>query len=149
MHFAGRGLFGRFATRLATWFAPPLYKRNRLADMNPKGYIAPSASVDHSKLTLGAHTYIGERVKIIEGPDGGPIELADSVRLHWDITLHTGQKGTINRTTQLRATGLPICSLRRFHSNRVRCAYRIELRLLPIQSRICARNIDRGPTPNK
>jgi acetyltransferase-like isoleucine patch superfamily enzyme len=96
MHFAGRGPFGRVATRLATWFAPPLYKRNRLADLNPRGYIAPSATIDHSNLDLGAHTYIGERVKIIEGPDSGRIELGDRVRLHWDITLHTGQGGTIS-----------------------------------------------------
>lgn len=96
MHFAGRGPFGRFATRLATWYAPRLYKRNRLADLNPRGYIDPSAAIDHRNLKLGAHSYVGERVKIIEGPDGGRIELGDRVRLHWDITLHTGQGGTIS-----------------------------------------------------
>jgi len=96
MHFAGRGLFGRFATRLATWFAPPLYKRNRLADLNPRGYVDPTAVIDHPNLELGAHTYVGERVKIIGGPDSGCIQLGDTVRLHWDIILHTGQGGTIS-----------------------------------------------------
>lgn len=96
MHFAGRGRFGRFATRLATWFAPPLYKRNRLADLNRQGYIDPSAVIDHPDLELGAHVYVGERVKIIGGPDAGRIQLGDGVRLHWDITLHTGQGGTIS-----------------------------------------------------
>jgi hypothetical protein len=64
MHFAGRDRFGRLATRLATWFAPPLYKRNWLADLNPRGYVDPSAVIDHPNLELGAHTYVGERVKI-------------------------------------------------------------------------------------
>jgi acetyltransferase-like isoleucine patch superfamily enzyme len=96
MHFAGRGPLGRFATRLATWFAPPFYKRNRMAFFSRKGYIAPSAEIDHSSLTLGVHSYIGERVKIIEEPGGRGIEIGDEVRLHWDITLHTGQGGTIS-----------------------------------------------------
>lgn len=96
MKLAGRGPFGRLATRLATWFAPPFYKRNRLADLNPKGYIAPSATIDHSNLDLGAHVFIGERVKIIEGPDGGRVQIGDRVRLHWDITVHTGQGGTVS-----------------------------------------------------
>jgi acetyltransferase-like isoleucine patch superfamily enzyme len=96
MHFAGRGPLGQLATRLATWFAPPLYKRNRLADLNPRGYVDPSAAIDHRNLKLGAHSYVGERVKIIEGPEGGGIEIGDRVRLHWDITLHTGQGGTIS-----------------------------------------------------
>ena len=54
MHFAGRGPFGRFATRLATWFAPPLYKRNRLADLNPRGYVDPSAEIDHPQSRAGS-----------------------------------------------------------------------------------------------
>ena len=150
MQFAGRGPLGRFATRLATWFAPPFYKRNRMAFFSRKGYIAPSAEIDHSSLTLGMHSYIGERVKIIEEPGGGGIEIGDEVRLHWDITLHTGQGGTISIGP--RSSVQPGCqfdSLRRLHSSRVRCAYRIELRVLPIQSRICARNIDCGPAANE
>ena len=96
MKLAGRGPFGRFATRLATWFAPPLYKRNWLADLNPQGYIAPSATIDHSNLELGANVFIGEHVKIIEGPEGGRVKIGDRVRLHWDITVHTGQGGTVS-----------------------------------------------------
>ena len=96
MQFAGRGPFGRFATRLATWFAPPFYKRNRLADFHPQGYIAPSATIDHSNLELGANVFIGEHVKIIEGPEGGRVKIGDRVRLHWDITVHTGQGGTVS-----------------------------------------------------
>jgi hypothetical protein len=45
MKLVGRGPFGRLATRLATWFASQLYKRNWLANLNPQGYIAPSAAI--------------------------------------------------------------------------------------------------------
>lgn len=96
MQFAGRGLFGRLATRLATWFAPPLYKRVRLANLNRLGYIAPSAEIDHSNLKLGSHVYVGERVKIIEGPEGGGIDIGDDVRLYWDITVQTGRGGRVS-----------------------------------------------------
>lgn len=95
MQLAGRGPLGRFATRMATWIAPPFYKRNWLATMNRHGYIAPTAAIDHSSLITGAYVYIGEHVKIIEETGGGHIEIGDQVRLHWDITLHTGQGGTI------------------------------------------------------
>ena len=150
MKFAGRGRFGRLATRLATWFAPPLYKRNRLADLNRKGYVAPSAEIDHSNLTLGAHSYIGERVKIIEGPEGGDIKIGDEVRLHWDhYGAHGPRRHDIDRPALFRAAGVPIRGLRRFHSNRIRCAYRLELRLLSLQSRLCSGHADSGPAPNK
>ena len=51
MHFAGRGPFGRFATRLATWFAPPLLQAKpdwRISIR--RGYVAPSAAIDHSEI---------------------------------------------------------------------------------------------------
>lgn len=96
MKLAGHGPFGRMATRLATWFAPPLYKRNRLARLNRRGYVAPSAIIDHSNIELGDHVFIGERVKIIEGPGGGRVEIGDDVQLNWDITVHTGQGGTVS-----------------------------------------------------
>lgn len=96
MQFAGRGPFGRLATRLATWSAPPLFRRVRLANLNRQGYIAPSAEIDHTNLELGTHVYVGERVKIIEAPEGGGIKIGDDVRLYWDITLQTGRGGTMS-----------------------------------------------------
>ena len=95
MRLAGRGSFGRLATRLATWFAPSFFKRNSLADLNPKGYISPSAAIDHSKLRTGANVFIGDHVKIIEDFESGQIDIADRVQLHWEITLQTGQGGNI------------------------------------------------------
>ena len=95
MKLAGRGPFGRLATRLATWFAPRFFKRNSLADLNPKGYISPSAAIDHSKLRMGSNVFIGDHVKIIEDFEGGQIDIADRVQLHWEITLQTGQGGNV------------------------------------------------------
>jgi acetyltransferase-like isoleucine patch superfamily enzyme len=95
MQFAGRGPFGRLATRLATWLAPPFFKRNSLADLNPRGYISPSAAIDHSQVRMGAHVFIGDHVKIIEDFESGQIDIAERVRLHWEITLQTGQGGNV------------------------------------------------------
>ena len=95
MKLAGRGPFGRVATRLATWFAPPFFKRNRLAKFSTKGYVSPKAAIDHSKLRLGSYVFIGDEVKIIEGDESGYIDLAEGVELHRELTLHTGQGGNI------------------------------------------------------
>src|SRR4028119_2455504 len=64
MRFAGLGYLGRIATRLATWFTPPYKERRLLARYNSKGYIAPSATIHHADLKLGANVFIGDRVVI-------------------------------------------------------------------------------------
>ena len=95
MKFAGPGPLGRLATRLATWFAPKFYGRNRMARMNVYGYISPKAEIDHSQLRTGPHIFIGDEVKIMEGAESGYIDLGESVELHRELTLHTGQGGNI------------------------------------------------------
>jgi acetyltransferase-like isoleucine patch superfamily enzyme len=95
MRHAGLGPWGRVATRLASWMAPPFYARVALADMNPLGYIAPSATLHHPDLRLGHHLFIGDRVVLYRSPGGGPIQLHDRVRLHIDSILLTEQAGRI------------------------------------------------------
>lgn len=96
MKLAGPGPFGRLATRLATLAAPRFFKRLWLADLNPRGYIAPSAEIDHSDLRLGKNIFVGERVKIIQDWDGGAVEIGDRAVLHWDIIVQTGKAGSIS-----------------------------------------------------
>ena len=95
MKLASRGRLGRFAMRLATWFAPPFFKRSVLADFSPNGYISPRAAIDHSQLRMGSNIFIGDHVRIIEDYGSGRIELADRVKLFWEITLQTGQGGGV------------------------------------------------------
>ena len=95
MGLAGRSPMGRLATAFATLFAPPFLGRISLASMNPQGYISPSAVIDHSDLRLGPNVFIGDKVKIFEGDGSGYVELDDNVKLFWELTLHTGQGGTI------------------------------------------------------
>lgn len=95
MRHAGLSRWGRLATRLATWTAPCFYGAVGLAEMNPLGYIAPSATIDHPGLRLGHHIFIGDRVVLYRCRDGGPIILHDRVRLHLDTILLTEWGGTI------------------------------------------------------
>jgi acetyltransferase-like isoleucine patch superfamily enzyme len=95
MKFAGLGYFGRIATWLATWFAPPYYERRRLARYNPKGYVAPSATIYHRQLQLDAHVFIGDRVTIFQDRDGGPVELGENVRVYNDTCIQTGHGGSL------------------------------------------------------
>jgi acetyltransferase-like isoleucine patch superfamily enzyme len=95
MKFAGLGYFGRIATWLATWFALPYYERRRLARYNPKGYIAPSATIYHPQLQLGAHVFVGDRVLIFQDKTGGSVELCENVRLYNDTYIQTGDGGSV------------------------------------------------------
>jgi acetyltransferase-like isoleucine patch superfamily enzyme len=95
MRFAGLGYCGRIATWLATWFTPPYKERRRLARYNSKGYIAPSATIHHPNLQLGANIFIGDRVVIFQVENGGSVELAERVYLHNDICIETGDGGSL------------------------------------------------------
>lgn len=95
MKFAGLSYLGRLATWLATWFVPPYYERRRLAQYNPQGYIAPSATVHHSQLKRGANVFISDRVLIFEDLHSGSVELGERVRLHQDICIQTGNGGSL------------------------------------------------------
>jgi len=96
MRFSGVSLSGRLACRIASWFAPPHKGRVILAQMSPKGYIEPSATIYHSKLRLGAHCFIGDRVLIFQRKDGGPVELGDRVYIYRDTIIETGLDGYIS-----------------------------------------------------
>jgi len=95
MQFAGLSYFGRIATSIATWFAPPYQGRRSLARYNSKGYIAPSATIHHTELQLGANIFINDRVTIFQDTDGGPVELAERVHLYNDICIQTGGGGSL------------------------------------------------------
>jgi acetyltransferase-like isoleucine patch superfamily enzyme len=95
MGYAGLTLFGRFTTRLATLFAPPHKASTSLAKMNPRGYVAPSATLYHSDLQLGANVFIGDRVIIFQASKGGPVKLGDRVCILRDTILETGDNGRI------------------------------------------------------
>lgn len=102
MRFAGRGRFGRIATWFATCFAPPYQARIHLSYLNRRGYVAPSATLYHTRLILGEHVFIGDRVIIFQARDGGLVELGDHVRLYGDVLLETGPRGSIALGAQTR-----------------------------------------------
>jgi acetyltransferase-like isoleucine patch superfamily enzyme len=95
MRHAGLSGFGRVATRLATWFAKPHKARVYLARMNPQGYIAPSVTIYHSDLRLGANVFMDERVVVFQRESGGPIELGDRIFIYRDTIIETGYGGSL------------------------------------------------------
>src|SRR3989304_2720927 len=90
MRYAGLSCFGRFATRLVAWLALPHKASKYLAYMNPRGYIAPTASIHQSDLRLGANILIGDRVIIYQAENGGPVEMGDQVHILRDTIIETG-----------------------------------------------------------
>ena len=116
MRYAGLSGFGRFATRLATWFALPHKASKYLAYLNPRGYIAPTATIHHSDLRMGSNILIGDRVVIYQAEKGGPVEMGDQVHILRDAIIETGFGGyltigsgsTVNPRCQLNAYVAPI-----------------------------------------
>ena len=95
MRHAGLNRSGRIACRLASWFAPPHKARVYLARMNPRGYVEPSATIYHSKLSLGANVFIGEHVIIFENRDGGAVELGNRVNIFRHAIIETAHGGSL------------------------------------------------------
>jgi len=95
MHFAGVGMTGRFAARLAAMFAPPYMARFYLARLTDNSYIDPQAVIHHDGLTLGAHVFIADRVIVYQASDGGRVIIGDSTHILRDSVLETGQGGNI------------------------------------------------------
>jgi acetyltransferase-like isoleucine patch superfamily enzyme len=73
--------------------------------MNPRGYIAHSATIYHRDLRLGANIFIGDRVTIYQADKtAGPVELGEGVRLHRDtiIEVGAGSSVTIGANTHIQ-----------------------------------------------
>ncbi len=95
MRCAGLSLLCRIATFFASWFAPPYTARFYLSRMNQQGYIAPSAIINHSNLSLGTNIFIDDRVVINQAPDGDLIEFGDRVHILRDTIIATGADGSV------------------------------------------------------
>lgn len=95
MRVAGLPYCRRLATGLALWWAPPFFQRHALADLNPRGFISPRATIWGSAVRLGANIFIDDRVLLYQEADGGAIELGDRVRLQEDTHVLTGAGGSV------------------------------------------------------
>lgn len=123
MSQSGLSMYGRFATKLATWLAPTYKARVYLSRLSPKGYIAPSANIHHNDIKLGKNVFIGDRV-IIYKSDSGSVELCDDVKLYSDIIIETGFGGslTIGKNTHIQ----PRCQLNAYKGS-IKIGQRVEI----------------------
>jgi acetyltransferase-like isoleucine patch superfamily enzyme len=95
MRHAGLSRWGRLATRLAAWWAPPYYARDYLARLSIRGYVSPSATIYHRDVRLGFHVFIDDGVLIYQDQGGGAIALEDGVHLYRDTCIQTGRGGSV------------------------------------------------------
>jgi acetyltransferase-like isoleucine patch superfamily enzyme len=88
--------FGRLATRLAVWGAPPYKARSNLATLYPHGYTSPTAQIHHPNLHLGRHIFVGDGVVVYgNGRNPGCVRLDDGVHLYGDTIIETGEGGQV------------------------------------------------------
>jgi acetyltransferase-like isoleucine patch superfamily enzyme len=95
MRWAGLTPFGRFASRLAVWGAPPYKARINMAAYHPEGYLSPKASVYHDALYRDRDVFIGDRVTIFQNKTGGAVTLHKGVHLYADIIIETDAGGEV------------------------------------------------------
>lgn len=95
MRWAGLSRFGRLATRLAVWGAPPYKARINMVRFHPQGYLSPKATVYHKMLHRDKNVFIGDNVIIFQNGNEGSVTLCDGVHLYGDTILETGEAGTI------------------------------------------------------
>jgi acetyltransferase-like isoleucine patch superfamily enzyme len=95
MGIAGLSRMGRFATRLASAFAPPYMARFYLARLTKKPYVDPEAVIHHDGLELGSQSFIADRVIVYKAADGGSVIIEDCAHVLRDCVLETGKGGSI------------------------------------------------------
>jgi acetyltransferase-like isoleucine patch superfamily enzyme len=109
MRYSDLSQFGRLATRFAAMVVPPHKARVPLAYMYPKGFIEPTAIINHKNLKIGSNCFIGDRVVIIERRGRGQVDIKDKVAIYRDTVLETGLNGSI--TIGSEASIHPCCQL--------------------------------------
>ena len=112
LRWSGLGPFGRLASRLSAWLAPPHLDQVSLAYITPRGYIDAAATIYHSDLQLGENVYLAPGVLAVETAEGGPVILGDKVAVHRNVVLETGRKGYIKVETG--ASIHPGCQLKAY-----------------------------------
>ena len=95
MQFAGLHALGRFATRLATWFAPSYKGRTYLSYLTSKSYISPDAIIYSKAMHLEDNVFIGERVVIYQNGDDGAVNIGKGTHIHRDTIIETGNGGSL------------------------------------------------------
>jgi acetyltransferase-like isoleucine patch superfamily enzyme len=92
---AGLSWWGRLATRLATWAAPPYKGKRFLAQLSPAGYVSPRAQIACRDLRLGRFCYIDDDVVIFDRGDGGHVAVGDGAHLYRGTIIELGQGGSV------------------------------------------------------
>jgi acetyltransferase-like isoleucine patch superfamily enzyme len=100
---------------MASMAAPPYYGRRWLAQLTPRGYVAPSARLHHDDVQLGPHVFVGDRVMIYRDRDGGPVQLEGKSLLIADTVIQTGMGGSVRIGSQ--ACIQPRCQLSAYVSS--------------------------------
>lgn len=86
---------GRVAAWLASRHTAPYHQRSHLANLMPRGFVAPSARLSHPDLQLGDYVYVGDRVIVSRSHEGGPVVIRHRVHLYGDTFIETGMGGRI------------------------------------------------------
>ena len=124
MRFVGLSPLGRLAARLVAWVTPPYKARSFLARLNTKGYFAASVSIYPRTLQFGDNLFVGDRVVIFQGKDGGTIRLDHDVCLYSDIVIETGNGGEVEIGAETHIQ--PRCQISAYKGS-IRIGCRVEI----------------------
>jgi len=95
-----------YPRKIANWMAvmgtQPYYGRRFLADLNEKGFVAPTASVPIESFDCGRHVFIGDRVFVRLMNGGGRIRFDDKVTIYGDSYVLAGEGARIEIGAETR-----------------------------------------------
>lgn len=95
MRFAGTGRVGRIATRLAVCFSPPHYSLRELRNLNPKGFVAASATLYGNDIHLGSRIFIDDSTVLYQADGGGAIDIGPGATVSRGTIIETLRGGSV------------------------------------------------------
>jgi acetyltransferase-like isoleucine patch superfamily enzyme len=88
-----------YPRKVANWMAvagtQPYYGRRFLADLNEKGFVAPTASIPSDSYYQGKNVFVGDRVFVRIMAGGGQVRFHDKVAIYGDSYVLVGEGARI------------------------------------------------------
>ena len=95
LKLAGRSWFGRQAYALAGLAAPPYKGARKLAMLTDRPFIAGSARLHGSAVSLGPQSFVGGRVVLFQSDAGSKIAVGRRSCLNQDVVVEVGEGGSV------------------------------------------------------
>lgn len=96
LKFAGLSSLGRLAFSASALFVPPYKGARILANISEKGYVAFSAKIHGSSISLDKHSFVGDDVVLFQHDGSGELSLGVRSSINQGCIIETGEGGNVS-----------------------------------------------------